>query len=146
MSVKIRMTRIGRHKDPIYRIVASDSRFARDGRYAEQVGYFDPATNKVHLEEELIMKWLKAGATPSDSIKTILTEAGIIAKFNATKGPSHKKSKTVKKNKFDRPAKPKVKKEPVKPIPNVKKEDIKGDVKVATNKQPETKPEEKKGE
>ncbi len=119
------MTKFGRHKDPFFRIVAADSRFARDGRYSEQVGTFDPETGKADINEELVMKWLKAGATPSDSIKTLLTEMGIIAKFNATKSPSHKKSKTVKKNKFDRPAKPKVKKAPVKPIPTVKKEDIK---------------------
>ena len=42
MAVKIRLTRMGRHKDPIYRIVVADSRFARDGRYIEQVGYFNP--------------------------------------------------------------------------------------------------------
>ncbi len=119
------MTKFGRHKDPFFRIVAADSRFARDGRYSEQIGTFDPETGKADINEELVMKWLKAGATPSDSIKTLLTEMGIIAKFNATKSPSHKKSKTVKKNKFDRPAKPKVKKAPVKPIPTVKKEDIK---------------------
>ena len=110
MSVKLRMTKFGRHKDPFFRIVAADSRFARDGRYSEQIGTFDPETGKADINEELVMKWLKAGATPSDSIKTLLTEMGIIAKFNATKSPSHKKSKTVKKNKFDRPAKPKVKK------------------------------------
>lgn len=145
MSVKIRMTRIGRHKNPIYRIVASDSRFARDGRYAEQVGYFDPSTGKAHLEEELVIKWLKAGATPSDSIKSILTEAGIIAKFNASKGPSHKKSKTIKKNKFDRPAKVKEKKAPTKVVPNIKKEDIKGEVKTSENKPVENKTSEKQG-
>lgn len=125
MSVKLRMTKFGRHKDPFFRIVAADSRFARDGRYSEQIGTFDPETGKANINEELVMKWLKAGATPSDSIKTLLTEMGIIAKFNATKSPSHKKSKTVKKNKFDRPAKPKVKKAPVKPTPAAKKEEVK---------------------
>ncbi len=119
------MTKFGRHKDPFFRIVAADSRFARDGRYSEQIGTFDPETGKANINEELVMKWLKAGATPSDSIKTLLTEMGIIAKFNATKSPSHKKSKTIKKNKFDRPAKPKVKKVPVKPTPAAKKEEVK---------------------
>ena len=123
MSVKLRMTKFGRHKDPFFRIVAADSRFARDGRYSEQIGTFDPETGKADINEELVMKWLKAGATPSDSIKTLLTEMGIIAKFNATKSPSHKKSKTVKKNKFDRPAKPKVKKVKPAPAPAPKKEE-----------------------
>ncbi len=119
------MTKFGRHKDPFFRIVAADSRFARDGRYSEQIGTFDPETGKADINEELVMKWLKAGATPSDSIKTLLTEMGIIAKFNATKSPSHKKSKTVKKNKFDRPAKPKVKKVKPAPTPAPKKEEKK---------------------
>ena len=140
MSVKLRMTKFGRHKDPFFRIVAADSRFARDGRYSEQVGTFDPETGKADINEELVMKWLKAGATPSDSIKTLLTEMGLIAKFNATKSPSHKKSKTVKKNKFDRPAKPKVKKAPVKPIPTVKKEDIKAAAPKAEAPKAEAKP------
>ncbi len=134
------MTKFGRHKDPFFRIVAADSRFARDGRYSEQIGTFDPETGKADINEELVMKWLKAGATPSDSIKTLLTEMGLIAKFNATKSPSHKKSKTVKKNKFDRPAKPKVKKAPVKPVPTVKKEDIKEAPKAAAEAKPAAAP------
>jgi len=144
MSVKLRMTRFGRHKDPFFRIVAADSRAARDGRYSEQIGTFDPETGKAEINEEIVMKWLKAGAKPSDSIKTLLTEMGVIAKYNATKAPSHKKSKTVKKNKFDRPAKPKVKKvaqpkvEPKKEEPKV---EVKEEVKVEAPKA-----EEKKGE
>ena len=138
MSVKLRMARLGRHNDPYYRIVAADSRYAADGRYIEQIGRFDPETNKAEINEELAMKWLKAGALPSDSIKTLLTEIGLMAKYNASKGPSHKKSKTVKKNKFDRPAKPKAKKEaPKKVVPTMNKEEKKVEA-------PKT--EEKKGE
>ncbi|MCQ2794059.1 MAG: 30S ribosomal protein S16 [Bacilli bacterium] len=120
MSVKLRMARLGRHNDPYFRIVAADSRYASDGRYIEQIGRFNPTTGKAEINEELAMKWLKSGAQPSDSIKTLLTGLGLIAKYNASKGPSHKKSKTIKKNKFDRPAKPKVKK--VKPAPAPKAE------------------------
>jgi len=144
MSVKLRMTRFGRHKDPFFRIVAADSRAARDGKYSEQIGTFDPESGKADINEELAMKWLKAGAKPSDSIKTLLTEMGLIAKYNATKSPSHKKSKTVKKNKFDRPAKPKVKKvaQPeVEPKKEVKPEAPKAEEKVEAPKA-----EEKKGE
>ena len=66
MSVKIRLTRIGRHKDPFYRIVTADSRFARDGRYIEQIGTFDPnlKENAADINEELALKWLKLGAIP----------------------------------------------------------------------------------
>ena len=51
MSVKLRMTKIGRHKDPYFRIVATDSRFARDGRIIEQIGIFDPETGKVTVDK-----------------------------------------------------------------------------------------------
>ena len=58
MAVKIRLTRIGRHKDPFFRIVAADSRFARDGRYIEQIGYFDPekGVENAVINEELALK------------------------------------------------------------------------------------------
>ncbi len=140
------MTRFGRHKDPYFRIVAADSRFARDGRYSEQIGLFDPETGKADINEELAMKWLKAGAKPSDSIKTLLIEKGIYDKYLATKGPSHKKSKTVKKNKFDRPAKPKVKKEVKKPAPAPKKEEAKVETKPAEQPKVEKKVEAPKAE
>ena len=90
MSVKIRLTRIGRHKDAIYRSVVADSRFARDGRYVEQIGYFDPALGeeKADINEELALKWLAKGATPSDSIRTLFTKKGIMEKYNKSKKES----------------------------------------------------------
>jgi len=93
MAVKIRLTRIGRHKDPFYRIVAADSRFPRDGRYIEQIGTFDPklGENAVNLNEELALKWLGLGATPSDSVRTILSQRGIIAKHAEAKAKKNKK-------------------------------------------------------
>jgi small subunit ribosomal protein S16 len=82
MAVKIRLTRIGRHKDPFFRIVATDSRFARDGRYIEQIGYFDPAkgVENAVIDEELALKWLEQGATPSDTVKTMLSRKGLLTK------------------------------------------------------------------
>ncbi|MCQ2087408.1 MAG: 30S ribosomal protein S16 [Bacilli bacterium] len=82
MAVKIRLTRIGRHKDPFFRIVAADSRFARDGRYIEQIGYFDPekGVENAVINEELAIKWLVAGATPSDTVRSMFTRKGINAK------------------------------------------------------------------
>jgi len=99
MSVKIRLTRIGRHKDPFYRIVAADSRFARDGRYIEQIGTYDPAlgTEKAEINEELALKWLHLGATPSDSIRAMFNRKGILAKFAASKVKKGPAKKTVKK-------------------------------------------------
>ena len=90
MSVKIRLTRIGRHKDPFFRIVAADSRFARDGRYIEQIGYFDPdkGVENAVIDEELALKWLKLGATPSDTVKAMFNRKGLNAKYVAGKKES----------------------------------------------------------
>ena len=89
MAVKIRLTRMGRHKDPVYRIVVADSRFARDGRYIEQVGYFNPnakgQTPSVTLNNDKILEWLNNGAIPSDTVKSILSDAGIIKAFAESK-------------------------------------------------------------
>ena len=82
MAVKIRLTRIGRHKDPFFRIVAADSRYARDGRYIEQIGYFDPekGVENAVIDEEKASKWLALGATPSDTVKAMFNRKGLIAK------------------------------------------------------------------
>ena len=82
MAVKLRLTRIGRHKDPFYRIVAADSRYARDGRIVEQIGYFDPqkGVESATINEELALKWLNLGAQPSDTVKAILSRKGLLKK------------------------------------------------------------------
>ena len=87
MAVKIRLTRIGRHKDPFFRIVAADSRYARDGRYIEQIGYFDPekGVENAVIDEELALKWLDKGATPSDTVKAIFNRKGLNAKAKGGK-------------------------------------------------------------
>ena len=90
MSVKIRLTRIGRHKTSIYRVVVADSRFARDGRYIEQIGYFDPAKGEENadINEELALKWLRNGAIPSESIRTLFSRKGIMEKYAKSKKES----------------------------------------------------------
>ena len=82
MAVKIRLTRIGRHKDPFYRVVAADSRYARDGRIIEQIGYFDPdnGVENAVIDEELALKWLALGAQPSDTVKAIFNRKGLLKK------------------------------------------------------------------
>ena len=107
MSVKIRLTRIGRHKDPFYRIVAADSRFARDGRYIEQIGYFDPdkGVENAVIDEELALKWLKLGATPSDTVKAMFNRKGILAKHAGGNAPKAKKEKTAAPAEKKEPAK-----------------------------------------
>ena len=114
MSVKIRLTRIGRHKDPFFRIVAADSRFARDGRYIEQIGYFDPekGVENAVIDEELALKWLNLGATPSDTVRAVFNRKGLLEKYAASKVQPAKKEKPAKK--------PAAKKEPAKKAPATK--------------------------
>ena len=82
MAVKIRLTRIGRHKEPIYRIVAADSRYARDGRIIEQVGTYNPkdVNNAAKINEEVALKWLNNGAQLSDTVKALLQKNSLKAK------------------------------------------------------------------
>lgn len=96
MSVKIRLTRIGRHKDPFYRIVVADSRSSRDGKYIEQIGTYDPANGveKADINEELALKWLNNGANPSDSVRAMFSSKGIMTKF--AEGKSKKTTKGSK--------------------------------------------------
>jgi small subunit ribosomal protein S16 len=73
MSVKIRMTRHGAKKKPFYRIIVSDSRSPRDGRFIEQVGTYDPkAANGVKLNREKVESWIKKGARPSQTVADLL--------------------------------------------------------------------------
>ncbi|MCP6429207.1 30S ribosomal protein S16, partial [Klebsiella pneumoniae] len=84
MSVKIRLKRMGSKKNPFYRIVVADSRSPRDGRFIAQVGTYNPLTEpaQVKLEEEDILGWLNNGAQPSDTVKNILSKAGIMKKYH----------------------------------------------------------------
>ena len=87
MAVKLRLTRLGDHKNPLYRIVATDSRTKRDGEYLEKIGSYNPHTNPatVNIDEEVALKWLKTGAIPSDTVKNLFKEAGIMKKFADSK-------------------------------------------------------------
>lgn len=73
MSVRIRLTRVGAKKQPYYRIVVSDSRSPRDGKFIENIGTYDPKTepSSIRLDKEKAMDWLKKGAKPSDTVKKI---------------------------------------------------------------------------
>lgn len=87
MAVKLRLTRMGAKKRPMYRIVASDSRVKRDGQYLELVGTYNPLTNpaEVKINEEIALKWLNNGAIPSDTVKSLFSKAGIMKKFAESK-------------------------------------------------------------
>jgi len=78
---------MGAKKTPFYRIVVADSRSPRDGRYIEVVGTYNPVTQpaKVEINEELILKWLQDGAKPSDTVRNLLSNQGIMEKFHNAK-------------------------------------------------------------
>lgn len=86
MAVKLRLTRMGAKKAPFYRIVATDARRSRDGQYLELIGTYAPTNDgKVTINEELALKWLKNGAIPTDTVKSILSKSGIMSKFASSK-------------------------------------------------------------
>lgn len=78
--VKIRLRRIGAKKAPFYRIVVADSRFARDGRFIEEIGYYDPTKNPsvVKIDEEKAKQWLSNGAQPTDTVRELLKKASVL--------------------------------------------------------------------
>lgn len=87
MATKIRLRRMGAKKSPFYRIVVADSKSPRDGRFIEEIGYYDPNTTPatIKIDEEKALKWLKSGARPSDTAKSLLQKEGILAKFAETR-------------------------------------------------------------
>ena len=97
MAVKLRLKRMGAKQKPFYRIVAADSRSARDGSFIEIVGTYNPLINseKVTLDEEKTLKWLNNGAIPTNTVKSILSNSGIWTKF---KGDKQKKTKNSSKS------------------------------------------------
>ena len=87
MATKIRLTRMGAKKAPFYRLVVADSRSPRDGRFVEQIGTYNPLTTpaEIKIYEELALKWLNNGAIPTDTVKNLLSDAGIMKKFHESK-------------------------------------------------------------
>ena len=84
MAVKIRLKRMGSNKKPFYRIVVADSRSPRDGK---EIGYYNPVSQpkQVKINDEKAVKWLSNGAQPTDTVKTLLVNNGVMEKFEASK-------------------------------------------------------------
>ena len=78
--VKIRLRRMGAKKAPFYRVVVADSRFARDGRFIEEIGYYDPTKNPsiVKIDEEKAKQWLSNGAQSTDTVRELLKKASVL--------------------------------------------------------------------
>lgn len=84
MATRIRLRRMGAKKAPFYRLVVADSRSPRDGRFIEEIGYYDPTKNPadVKINEDRALYWLKTGAQPSETAKALLNKAGLLAKLS----------------------------------------------------------------
>jgi len=84
MATRIRLKRLGAKKKPFYRLVVADSRSPRDGKFIEEIGYYDPTTNPavIKVDEERALYWLKTGAQPSETAKSLLNKAGVIARLS----------------------------------------------------------------
>ena len=80
--LKIRVKRMGMKKKPFYRVVVADERCPRDGRFVEEIGYYNPVSNPVELkiDTEAAQKWLKNGAQPTDTVRALLKKTGAIEK------------------------------------------------------------------
>ncbi|NLD10716.1 30S ribosomal protein S16 [Aminicella lysinilytica] len=78
--VKIRLKRMGAHKKPFYRVVVADSRNSRNGKFIEEIGYFDPMTEPpvIKIDDEKAKKWLSEGAQPTEIVKGLLKKSGIV--------------------------------------------------------------------
>ncbi len=80
MAVKIRLRRMGAKKAPFYRVIVADSRDPRDGKFVEEIGYYNPLTEpaEIKIDAEKAEAWLKNGAQPTDTVKALLKKSGIV--------------------------------------------------------------------
>lgn len=80
MAVKMRLKRMGAKKNPFYRVVVADSRYPREGRFIEEIGTYNPLADpaEVAIDSEKALKWLKNGAQPTDTVKSLLRKVGVI--------------------------------------------------------------------
>ena len=78
MAVKMRLRRMGAKKAPTYRVVIADSRSPRDGRFIEEIGYFNPKSDELKIDAEKAKKWIANGAQPTDTVKALLKKSNIV--------------------------------------------------------------------
>ncbi len=99
MAVKMRLSRVGGKKDPIYRVIVADSRMPRDGRFIEVVGHYNPQADPsvVEIDEEKAVKWLANGAQPTQTVEKLLRIAGVRKEFEKSSKKKQKKPKKKEK-------------------------------------------------
>jgi small subunit ribosomal protein S16 len=98
LAVKLRLRRMGKKKQPIYKVVAADSRSPRDGKFIEAIGLYNPKTDPatVDIKEERALYWLSVGAQPTDTVKNLLSNQGIILKKELKKNGLNEEQISVK--------------------------------------------------
>lgn len=87
MAVRIRLKRMGAHKKPFYRVVVADSRSPRDGRFIEEIGYYNPIAEPaiVNIDKEKAIEWIGKGAQVSDTVRSLLRKAGVLKQIHEAK-------------------------------------------------------------
>ncbi len=90
MAVRIRLKRMGAHKSPFYRVVVADSRSPRDGRFIEEIGYYNPVAQPaiVNIDQEKAIEWIGKGAQLSDTVRSLFRQAGVLNKIHVAKFPN----------------------------------------------------------
>ena len=78
MAVKMRLRRMGAKKAPTYRVIVADSRSPRDGRFIEEIGYFNPRSDELKIDSEKAKQWIANGAQPTDTVKALLKKSNIV--------------------------------------------------------------------
>lgn len=96
MALKIRLKRMGAKKAPFYRIVVAEAKTPRDGRFVEEIGYYDPIRKDLKVDNEAAMKWIKNGAQPTETAKSLLVKSGAIEapkkNYKQTEKPAKKEA------------------------------------------------------
>ncbi|HPZ07447.1 MAG TPA: 30S ribosomal protein S16 [Candidatus Eremiobacteraeota bacterium] len=95
MAVRMRLRRIGKKKQPIYRVVVAESACPRDGRFIETVGHYNPGNSTITFKEEKALYWLSNGARPTETVRSLLRKKGIWDKFQEARKPNNKEVGTV---------------------------------------------------
>lgn len=104
MAVKLRLRRLGKKKQPIFKIVAADSRSPRDGKFIEAIGLYNPLTHPASLElkEDRALYWLENGAQPTDTVRNLLSQKGILLEMHLKKKGASIEKITEEKEKFQK--------------------------------------------
>jgi small subunit ribosomal protein S16 len=97
MAVKIRLKRMGAKKRPFYRVIVANSRAPRDGKFIEEIGYYNPLTSpvEINIDSEKATKWLSCGAQPTDTVKNLFQKVGITKPAVSVEAPATDKSEVV---------------------------------------------------